>query len=331
VKGGSVKGGIRVKLSQTATVNNIQGGNTYAEDIRQVAIASHHTFALGLIDHSVALLGFGRNIVRWRPGKRWRQVVTDNLNEVESPTPVELKLDHHAVDISTGPTSSCAIEQRGQDLTTRRVACWGSNGANQLGHPDKNRMESSTPVRVSNWGNQSGWQDFGFNQVAVGGKEDGQKAHACVINSQFALWCFGWNKYLQIGVVNPNGYMHPGFPVQPIPFRSLRVFFVSLGNTHTCGIDSDGRLICFGDNRQGQLGISKPPDYRNVEQPSLAVEAMKDGVTLTRFLAVAAGHDFTCAIADNDARDLFCFGSNSNGQLGRAGIANSNVPVSVSF
>ncbi|OLQ00778.1 putative E3 ubiquitin-protein ligase HERC4 [Symbiodinium microadriaticum] len=69
------------------------------------------------------------------------------------------------------------------------------------------------------------------------------------------------------------------------------VVAVSAGTLHTCAVRSDGQLVCFGDNSDGQCDV--PTDLGAV-------------------LAVSAGVDHTCAVRSDG--QLVCFGDNSDEQ-----------------
>jgi alpha-tubulin suppressor-like RCC1 family protein len=85
---------------------------------------------------------------------------------------------------------------------------------------------------------------------------------------------------------------------------------LAAGGAHTCGIDADRRLWCWGNNTEQQLSVAVDP-----AQPirAQAVEVVVGGVT--GWKKVAAGTNFTCAIDDLD--ELYCWGSDNYGQLGR--------------
>ncbi len=79
---------------------------------------------------------------------------------------------------------------------------------------------------------------------------------------------------------------------------------ISLGASHGCLIDDDGRVWCWGDNAHGQVG-----------QQAGGFESVPRLVDSDReFRQVAAGHRHSCAVAEGD--DIYCWGANDRGQLG---------------
>ncbi|MBI4701596.1 MAG: hypothetical protein HY744_10640 [Deltaproteobacteria bacterium] len=81
---------------------------------------------------------------------------------------------------------------------------------------------------------------------------------------------------------------------------------ISAGAAHTCAIKADRTLWCWGSASAGQIGIAEPdgkfPVPRQVDQLGAEV------------LLVRAGLRHTCAIKADHT--LWCWGSNSYGQLG---------------
>ena len=91
----------------------------------------------------------------------------------------------------------------------------------------------------------------------------------------------------------------------------LAVLDVAVGYGHACAVLSDGRVRCWGENYNGQLGDgtrgrnATPSPVRDVEGAS----------------AVGAGRMHACALGGGR---VFCWGSNDHGQLG-AGSRGSGV------
>ena len=104
------------------------------------------------------------------------------------------------------------------------------------------------------------------------------------------------------GVVNYSG--HFGF-IQ-----------VSVGDTHTCGLLANGKVMCWGANSDGQLG-----DGTTIESYSPVHINSANGMVFTN---IDAGKAHSCAT--NDMGELYCWGRNSFGQLGDGTINNKQSP-----
>jgi alpha-tubulin suppressor-like RCC1 family protein len=76
-------------------------------------------------------------------------------------------------------------------------------------------------------------------------------------------------------------------------------------------------VYCWGSNDQGQLGNGTTTDSAE----PVPVQGLLGPVT-----ALAAGFDFTCAIAN---QRIVCWGNNDHGQLGNGSTADSPVPLPV--
>jgi alpha-tubulin suppressor-like RCC1 family protein len=90
------------------------------------------------------------------------------------------------------------------------------------------------------------------------------------------------------------------------------------GRAHVCAL-SRGRVICWGENRSGQLGQPPSDDVMAPAAVPLAAGA----------LAIAAGDDHTCA--RTDAGGVSCWGRGDEGQLGDGRAATSPLPVAVAL
>jgi alpha-tubulin suppressor-like RCC1 family protein len=91
--------------------------------------------------------------------------------------------------------------------------------------------------------------------------------------------------------------------------------FVSVGADHTCGLKTNGNAYCWGNNQNGQLGISRfdttcgsgGAQFRCAPTP----QQVQPGV---KFASISAGDRHTCAITTT--REAYCWGSNQQNQLG---------------
>jgi alpha-tubulin suppressor-like RCC1 family protein len=92
---------------------------------------------------------------------------------------------------------------------------------------------------------------------------------------------------------------------------------VTTGGDHTCGIQLDGTLWCWGRNLHGQLGLG---DARDSDRP----QQVQSDATWTD---VTAGAQHTCAITDDAT--LWCWGDNDSGELGLGDETDRSVPTEV--
>jgi alpha-tubulin suppressor-like RCC1 family protein len=99
--------------------------------------------------------------------------------------------------------------------------------------------------------------DHRFSMVATG------VSHACGITLSGETYCWGTNAFGQLGdglLGDPSNV-----PVQVI--GGLTFASVSVGDNHSCGETTDGKLYCWGANDRGQLGTGN----RNIGLGPLAV------------------------------------------------------------
>ncbi|HEY3565474.1 MAG TPA: hypothetical protein VGL96_10760, partial [Casimicrobiaceae bacterium] len=191
-----------------------------------------------------------------------------------------------------------------------------------------------------------------INVVAIAAGE----AHTCALLASGTARCWGLNSSGQLGS-NTASSISP----TPTAVAGLgRVVAIAaggtLGSSHTCALQADGKVLCWGSNNVGQLGVgfvstpsSAPvlvPGLSDVvaiavgEQHSCALVAIgalfcwgSDGVTshlvptlvsLDNVVAIAGGNRHSCALrADGTA---WCWGQNLLGQLGNGGTTSTASP-----
>ena len=122
-----------------------------------------------------------------------------------------------------------------------------------------------------------------------------------------------------IAPTSPEAQPAPATGVLAVPLSFRQV---SAGTQHTCGVTTDDKAYCWGENGSGapnggQLGDGTTTD-RHVPVP------VAGGL---RFLLVSAGVEHTCGVTtDNRA---YCWGRNDSGQLGDGTTNTALTPVAV--
>jgi alpha-tubulin suppressor-like RCC1 family protein len=194
-------------------------------------------------------------------------------------TPVPVAGGLRFLQVSAGTSHSCGV------TLYNRAFCWGAGYTGALG--DGSTADSRpTPVRVAG--------RLRFRQVVAANH------HTCGVTTENRAYCWGDNLYGEIG----DGART--MRLKPVPVSGgLRFRHVSAGLLHTCGVTLYDRAYCWGNNSQGQLGGGPPGDL------SLTPVRVVGGL---RFRRVIAGEQHTCGVTPDDR--AYCWGSNSEGQLG---------------
>jgi alpha-tubulin suppressor-like RCC1 family protein len=180
--------------------------------------------------------------------------------------------------------------------------CWGDNDRGQLGDATHDSRAEAAPVSSLN-----------ADVVEISGGAE----HTCARGADGSAWCWGDNARGQLGLASKKNKQSK--PEQVLAL-GLDVASIGAGAEHSCALTTDGSLWCWGDNRSGQLGGAKK---KLVRAPAL-VESLGNDVAR---LALGESADHTCAVSNNGA--LWCWGENSDGQIGDGSQANRKKPVQV--
>ncbi len=200
--------------------------------------------------------------------------------------------------VAVGGSHVCAIADG-------RTACWGAGHAGQLG--TKKWDQALAPVATA--AVSDGYPARGVSALSAGG------ASTCAISRQ-RLYCWGDGRVLGRGNAPDSATARPVLGA----LRLASVQRVDLGDDHGCAVAS-GVVRCWGVNASGQLGVG---DTTNRYLP--AQVRSTDGFSNSQVSQVSAGTGHTCALR---AGAVWCWGDNSEGQLGDGSTDNSTVPVRV--
>lgn len=200
--------------------------------------------------------------------------------------------------ITAGGNHACGT------IANAGLYCWGYNYNGQIGDSTAGTgYDKSVPVKIS---------DAAWSLIAGGG------SHTCAIKTDSRLYCWGYNFYGELGLgtdgascSSPYTCADKNIPVKAGDDAWLKI---SAGDNFTCGIKSDNRLFCWGNNQYGQLGIGTAgiecPDYSfNCADKNTPAKIGADS-----WIKISAAVSHTCAVKTDGK--LFCWGFNYNGQLG---------------
>src|SRR5271168_5032757 len=96
-----------------------------------------------------------------------------------------------------------------------------------------------------------------------------------------------------------------------------------LAGTHFCAVTAKDGVLCWGSNKYGELGTGGPE--RSIAVPTEVAGLPAD----SRINSVSTSDSSTCALSN--AGEVYCWGNNSDAQLGVGNTPNSSkIPVRVS-
>jgi alpha-tubulin suppressor-like RCC1 family protein len=166
--------------------------------------------------------------------------------------------------------------------------------------------------------------EFPLRSLAVG---DG---HTCGLTDTGVATCWGLNIVGQLGdgttITRDDVFREPDTWEPALTQVDTDVAFASItaGWNHTCALDAAGRAYCWGDNRNGELGSSRPGDCDgwNLAGPAPSCQARPVPVeTSLAFRSLTAGKSFTCGVTAD--REAYCWGLGNEGQLGTGSRAST--------
>jgi alpha-tubulin suppressor-like RCC1 family protein len=236
------------------------------------------------------------------------------------------------VAVTTGSGYSCALTSGGG------VVCWGLNHFGQLG--DGTTTDHLTPMPVTGLSS-------GVTAIAAGNH------HTCAVTSAGAVLCWGSNGHGNLGDGTTTMRLTP-VAVSGLPSPAIAI---AVSGSYTCALSTVGGVVCWGDNRFGQLGDGTSTErhtpvavvglssgitaltaggantcvvtgmgaalcWGDGRKTPTAVNGLSSGVT-----AVAAGLQFTCALTTGGAAQ--CWGANIYGQLGDGTTIGRSSPALV--
>ncbi len=186
-------------------------------------------------------------LLSWGAGTDEQLGRPTSLSHDPIPRPIVLPDTPSVSAVAAGAAHACA-------LGGGAIHCWGQNKSGQLG------VLSTTwqplPVRVAFT------EDIEPVAIAAGGND------TCVIAANGKLYCWGDNKYGQLGL-----------PVSPTQWSPVRmegveedIVGVAILRTAICALLRSGTIVCRGSNSAGQLGRGTADIEPHLEFAPVALE-----------------------------------------------------------
>ncbi|MBI5383045.1 MAG: hypothetical protein HZA90_00005, partial [Verrucomicrobia bacterium] len=205
--------------------------------------------------------------------------------------------------ISVGNAHSCAVLEGGT------IKCWGYDQCGELGDGTTTYLNGyRDPVDVKGI---SGASNVSVSKTWFSGNgTPRQYAHTCAALAVGGVRCWGASPRGALGLPSESlsdwclKYRRSSIPIS-VPWTNGGALTVA-GQDHSCVLQADGRVQCWGGNQYGQLGDGS---NRNSSAP-VAVAGLEKAVGLT------AGRFHNCAVTETGK--IWCWGSNAAGQLGNS-------------
>jgi alpha-tubulin suppressor-like RCC1 family protein len=186
--------------------------------------------------------------------------------------------DFASVDAGDGHT--CAIRLDGS------LWCWGRNTGHQLGQGDEPQVRR--PLQV---GTDQDWL-----------RVDSGQQHSVALKRDHSLWVWGLNEASGTGEGYPLGLDSEEVATPTRLGTASGWVTIATRVFHTCAVNRDDELWCWGRNVEGQLGTG---DTQLRKEPTLVATGIAD-VDVSWFT--------TCALLRSGG--IACTGKNEQGELG---------------
>ena len=193
---------------------------TKVEPLPQIVQLQTGYFRTCAVSHDGALWCWGIN----RDG----QLADPSLDEDLYAWPQRHPRHEDVQQVAAGYYHTCAI--RAHD----KVWCWGLNYSGQLGDGD----------RVNSYADAVASLRVGPSTTLAAGFD-----HTCALAPTGKLWCWGANDLGQAGDLTLSASVTTPQEVSP----GRRFGQIALADYHSCAVDHDQHLWCWGDNEDGQL------------------------------------------------------------------------------
>ncbi len=235
-------------------------------------------------------------------------------------TATTLPTSYTATKLSTSGSRSflmCAIADG-------KAYCWGPNEIGQVGDGTTTNPRR-LPTKVVDTGVLSGKTVTSISQDGYPTTAAGGYAHVCVVASG-GVYCWGENSSGQLGRAagNTTSSTTPVAVYTAGVLNGKTIQDVGAGLRHTCAL-AGGEVYCWGAGSSGQVG----DNATSTRYVPVKVYQEANALLGTTVTSIGAGANRGCAVAAT--AKAFCWGLNTDGQIGDGTLINRSKPTESLF
>ena len=258
-------------------------------------------------DRSSCVMNGGGNVYCW--GSNYDYTLGNGTRMDKSCIPVAYAedcsiSDRKIISVDASIYRTCAVEESGS------IYCWGMNSG--INDPDEFPDSSLVPIKqIRHDGDH--WE--GVEKMSMG------RYHACALLDDGFIYCWGENSKGQLGNESITDSYSSTLVYKSGDLQGAEIVDISLGSNHSCALDVDGSVYCWGFNMFGQIGDGT---LKNSLTPKKIFDGDLEGEKVVK---LSSGSNHVCVITDKNA--VYCWGQNERGQLGNGTYENATAPVKI--
>ena len=186
--------------------------------------------------------------------------------------------------LSVGEYHNCVLDAE------NKIYCWGDNGRGQLGNGQI--VSSKVPVEVNMNGDLNGKT---VKTVKCGTE------HTCALDTEGTVYCWGANNDKQLGDNTGTDKLYPTKVYTDVALKDKKIVNIDTGRDHTCAVDENSKIYCWGANMKGQVGVG----YTSANYNPVAVDMT--GVLKDKNISeISCGYNSSCVLDENGK--AYCWG-----------------------
>ena len=191
-----------------------------------------------------------------------------------------------------------------------QLYCWGQNEDGEIG--DGTTRDANSRHLV-----------MGVSDPAAVGLGE---YTSCVCDRSGQAWCWGRNVEGELGLGSASANSQTPIKVPGVANCAQ----IAGGGNHTCVLHQDMTVSCWGSNASGQVGQPASANASCAESHGSPVPCITSPVLvpgLSGVVEIRAGEQQTCVRKTDQS--VWCWGDNSQGQLGDGTMTSRNTPAPV--